>query len=87
VVLFNEFKDFFEAQYAKGLSVLTDKSKGLRSGECEGHATGPLLPVQLSRQMLMITSLTGRLKCAGTTLHSYCRHVFGLYLENWVKLY
>jgi len=71
VLLFNGFKkDFFEAQYARGLSVLTDKSKRLKSGECEGHTrtTGPVLPVQLSRQVLMITSLTGLLKCAGAPL-------------------
>ena len=41
--------DCFEAQYARVLSVLTDKSKGVRSGECAGHVTGPVLPVKLSR--------------------------------------
>lgn len=40
----------------------------MRSGECEGDATGPVLAVQLSRQVLMVTSLTGRLKCVGAPL-------------------
>lgn len=92
MILFNGFKkDCFEAKYARGRSLLTDKSKGLRSGEREGHATGPVIPVQLSRQVLMITSLTGRLKCAGTPLcissAPTADTILGCtYLEKWVKL-
>jgi len=92
VVLFNGLKkDCFEAQYERGLSVLADKSKGMRSEECAGNATDPVLPVQLSRQLLMVTSLTGWLKYAGAPLcinsAPTADTFFGLYLENWVKFY